>query len=155
MVELAGLASGADAEARVRAALASGAGLEVFRKCVAQQGGDPKVIDDYKRLPTVPALACVRAERAGYVAAIDAEKVGVAVRDLGGGRSRAADSIDPAVGVLILAKPGEPVGPGEAIFAVHYRDRARAEAVTALLASAVTLSDAPPAEGPLILEEIA
>jgi pyrimidine-nucleoside phosphorylase len=155
MVELAGIASGAGAEQLVRAALASGAGLEVFRECIENQGGDPRVIDDYKLLPTVPGFACARAPRAGYVGSIDAAKVGAAVRDLGGGRSRAADPIDPAVGVLVLAKPGEPVGPNEAIFEVHARDRAQAGAVLELLESAYTLTDAPPAEEPLILEELA
>src|SRR5207244_1112885 len=52
MVALAGLAAtDAEAEAKVRASLASGAGLEVFRRCIEQQGGDPRVIDDYKLLP--------------------------------------------------------------------------------------------------------
>ena len=155
MVDLAGIAFGAEAEAKVRAALSSGAGLEVFRKCIEQQGGDPRVIDDYKLLPTVPAITCTRVERTGFVASLDAEKVGVAVRDLGGGRSRTEDPIDPAVGVLLLAKPGEQVNPNEALFEVYCRDRAKVAAVMPLLESAVTITDAPPAEEPLILEELA
>lgn len=155
MVELAGIASGAEAEQKVRDALSSGAGLEVFRKCIEQQGGDPRVIDDYKVLPRVRAVTCARVDRAGYIASIDAEKVGIAVRELGGGRSRAEDAIDPAVGVLLMAKPGEQVSAGHAIFEVYYRDRAKADAVEPLLESAFTLTDAPPAEEPLILEEIA
>src|SRR5207248_8494598 len=97
---------GAEAEKKVRAALSSGAGLEVFRKCIEQQGGDPKVIDDYSRLPKAHDTAPVEAPRAGYVASMDAEKVGVAVRMLGGGRDRAEDDIDPRVGVIVRAKPG-------------------------------------------------
>src|SRR5207247_1660713 len=55
MVKLAGLAADdAEAETKVRAALDSGAGLEVFRKCIEQQGGDPRVVDDSRRLPTAP-----------------------------------------------------------------------------------------------------
>ena len=124
MVELAGIATGANAEAKVRTALSSGAGLDVFRACIAQQGGDPKVIDDYSRLPSTgeqKQMGCVWEER-GYVTSIDAEKVGIAVRMLGGGRNRAEDGIDHAVGVVIRAKPGEPVGPGLLMYEVHYRD---------------------------------
>jgi pyrimidine-nucleoside phosphorylase len=155
MVELAGIANGAEADAKVRTALSSGAGLEVFRKCIEQQGGNPRVIDNYGFLPMVSTVVHVRADRAGYVASIDAEKVGIAVRDLGGGRSRVDDTIDPAVGVLLLAAPGERVSPNEALFELYYRDPVRARAVVPLLESAFTLADAPPAEEPLVLEELA
>jgi pyrimidine-nucleoside phosphorylase len=155
MVELAGVASGAGAEAKVRSALASGAGLEVFRKCIEQQGGDPRVIDDYKRLPTAIDTAPVEAPRTGYITSIDAEKVGVAVRMLGGGRSRAEDGIDHAVGVIVRAKPGERVAAGDAVFEAHYNPARSAREAFALLASAFEIADAPLAESPLILEELA
>ncbi len=55
MLVLAGVAAdAADAECRVRAALASGAGLETFRRMIEHQGGDPAVVDDYTRLPAAP-----------------------------------------------------------------------------------------------------
>jgi thymidine phosphorylase len=155
MVELAGVAAGADAEKKVRAALASGAGLEVFRKCIEQQGGDPKVIDAPWHLEQTDAVDEVTADRTGYITSMDAEKVGIAVRMLGGGRNRAEDTIDHAVGVLVRAKPGERLAPNQTVFEVHYRDGAKlAEAMT-LLASAFIVGDAPPTEEPLILEEIA
>ncbi len=151
MVELAGIA---DAEARVRAALASGAGLEVFRKCIEQQSGDPRVIDDYTRLPqSAHQMASVQNAR-GFVTAIDAEKVGIAARMLGGGRNRAEDSIDHSVGVVVHANVGEPVGPGLLTYEVHYRDAATAATAAQLLDEAFTIGDAPPSLEPLILEEI-
>ncbi len=155
MVALAGIATGAEAEAKVRTALSSGAGLEVFRACIAQQGGDPKVIDDYGRLPHTTATVRVATDRTGYVTGIDAEKVGVAARILGGGRNRAEDAINPAVGVIVRAKPGERVAPADAVFEVHYRDAAKLAEALPLLAGAFTVGDAPPAAGPIILEEIA
>lgn len=155
MVELAGVATGAEAEKKVRTALSSGAGLEVFRKCIEQQGGDPKVIDEYKRLPQLTGKLTLCPVRAGYVASMDAEKVGVAVRMLGGGRSRAEDSIDHAVGVIVRAKPGEFVKPDEPVFEVHYSGRAKLDQAMPLLDTAFEIADAPPAAEPLILEEIA
>jgi pyrimidine-nucleoside phosphorylase len=155
MVTLAGIANDAEAEKKVRAALSSGAGLEVFRKCIEQQGGDPKVIDDYSRLGTHPPCCVpVKAPRDGFVADIDAEKVGVAVRDLGGGRSRAEDAIDHVVGAIIRAKPGEPVKTGDRVLEVWYRDEVRFAAAWPTIQSAVTFGDAPPAETPIILEEV-
>ncbi|VTR93472.1 pyrimidine-nucleoside phosphorylase : Pyrimidine-nucleoside phosphorylase OS=Myxococcus stipitatus (strain DSM 14675 / JCM 12634 / Mx s8) GN=MYSTI_06301 PE=4 SV=1: Glycos_trans_3N: Glycos_transf_3: PYNP_C [Gemmata massiliana] len=153
------IASGAPddtkSEALIREALASGAGLEVFRKCIEQQGGDPRVIDDYSRLPTTRTTTRVNADRTGFVATIDAEKVGIAARVLGGGRSRAEDAIDPAVGVIVRAKSGERVTTGDAVFEVHYRDDAKLASALPILTGAFQVTDAPPAEAPLILEELA
>lgn len=156
MVKLAGIApDDASAEAKVRAALASGTGLEVFRRCIAQQGGDPRVIDDYSRLPASDTMTTVVAGRSGYIVAMNAEKVGVAVRMLGGGRDRAEDAIDPAVGVIVRAKSGERVGAQDPVFEVHHRGGAKFAAAEALLSEAFTVGDAPPPAEPLILEQVA
>jgi pyrimidine-nucleoside phosphorylase len=156
MVKLAGLvATDAEADARVRAALSSGAGLEVFRKCIEQQNGDARVIDDYTRLPHTTATTAITATRSGYVASIDAEKVGIAVRILGGGRTRAEDGIDHAVGAILRAKPGEAVNAGASVIEVHYNDSVKLAEAMPLFTSAITLSDSPPAEQPLVWEEIA
>ena len=53
----------ADAEARVRAAIRSGAGVEKFRQIIEHQGGDPRVVDDYSRLPSAPDREIVAAPR--------------------------------------------------------------------------------------------
>ncbi|MBP3954287.1 thymidine phosphorylase [Gemmata sp. G18] len=142
-------------EALVREALATGTGLDVFRKCIEQQGGDPRVIDDYSRLPSTDATVHVNTARTGYITAIDAEKVGIAARVLGGGRSRAEDAIDPAVGIIVRAKLGERVTSRDAVFDVHYRDDAKLALSLPLLAEAFQVGDAPPADEPLILEELA
>src|SRR5712692_3914293 len=118
----------ADAERRVRGAIASGAGLERFRQIIEIQGGDPKVVDDYKRLPHVTNRHRVSASRDGYVAAIDAELVGRASVALGAGRDRVEDPVDPAVGITVIAKPGDAVRSGDSVLELHYRDRVRLEA---------------------------
>jgi len=156
MVRLAGLAADdAEANARVRAALDSGAGLEVFRKCVEEQGGDPRVIDDYTRLPAAPRAMEVVAPRAGYVSEMVAGAVGVASMVLGGGRERAEDGIDHAVGVVCRKKPGEAVRAGEAVYEVRYRSTPKLLAALPLLEESFAVADAPPAEESLVLEELA
>src|SRR5438876_2710022 len=60
-------ASRAAAEEKVRETIASGAGLDRFRRIVERQGGDPRVIDDYSRLPAAPSRHVMLARRAGYV----------------------------------------------------------------------------------------
>jgi pyrimidine-nucleoside phosphorylase len=155
MVLLAGNARDeAEAENYVREAFTCGAGVDALRETIEQQGGDPRVIDDYSLLPHTNATVQVMTDRTGYVTSIDAEKVGIAVRILGGGRDRAEDGIDHAVGVIVRAKPGERVSIEQPVFEVHYNDGAKLVQAMPLLAKAFEVGDAPPKEEPLILEEV-
>jgi pyrimidine-nucleoside phosphorylase len=144
----------ADGRRRVRESIASGAALEKFRQIVEAQGGDPRVVDDYGRLPGVPGREVVQADRSGYLTRLDAELVGRASVSLGAGRDRVEDPVDPAVGIMIKAKPGDQLRPGDPILELHYRDRARLDAARALANQAVTIGDARPAAGRLIVGEV-
>jgi thymidine phosphorylase len=144
----------AAAETRVRGAIASGAGLERFRQIIEIQGGDPRVVDDYERLPHIGDRHLVFAARTGYVTALDAELVGRASVALGAGRDRVEDPVDHAVGILVAAKPGEKVNAGDAVLELHYRDRARLETAIALAARAIGIGDQPPAARRLVVGEV-
>jgi pyrimidine-nucleoside phosphorylase len=155
MMELAGLASESEAIAKVCSAMNSGAGLQVLRRCIEEQGGDPRVIDDYTRLPQAPRTMVVVAPRAGYIGEMTAGAVGIASMVLGAGRERAEGAIDPAVGVVCRAKPGDAVAAGAAIYEVHYRATSKMLAALPLLEESFTVSESRPEELPLVLEEIA
>jgi thymidine phosphorylase len=155
MVRLAGLATTTEeATAKVRTALSSGAGLEKLRALVAAQGGDPRIADDYSRLPTAPHRHSVIAERAGFVADLHAEQIAVAAMRLGAGRNRAEDGIDHAVGVVVQAPVGAKVAAGEEILEVHYRDEATLRQALPLLTEAISVGDEPPPPKQLIYEII-
>jgi pyrimidine-nucleoside phosphorylase len=156
MLVLAGITGdAADAEARVRKALASGAGLEVFRRIIEHQGGDPHVVDDYGRLPSSSDEHLIVAARTGVVMDIHAENVGRAAVCLGAGRAKLDDEIDHGVGVTVLAPPGTAVRQGDGVLRVHHRHgRGLADALP-WLEDAVTLGDESPAELVPILDEIA
>jgi pyrimidine-nucleoside phosphorylase len=155
MVHLAGRAATLDeAEKRVRASLASGEGLEKFRDVIRLQGGDPRVADDYHRLPTAPHRHLVRAERAGYVHGFEAETVGRATVALGAGRDRVEDGIDPAVGIVVKANCGDYVQSGEPLIEMHFRETSRLQAALALLQNSCPIEDGEPIAEPLILETI-
>jgi thymidine phosphorylase len=147
MVRLGGLATTQEAaEAQVRAVLDCGAALEKFRAMLEEQGGDPRTLDDYARLPTAPRRHVLRADRAGYVRGFEAERVGRATVLLGAGRNRVEDTVDPTVGAIVLAQPGQQVKVGDALLELHYCDPVRLEAAWALLRDACPIEDAPPAE---------
>jgi pyrimidine-nucleoside phosphorylase len=155
MLVLAGAAADrADAERRVRSAIASGAGLERFRRIVEEQGGDPRVVDEYDRLPHVADREVVAAPRAGFLTRVDAELVGRASVALGAGRDRVEDPVDPAVGVVVFATPGDEVRAGQPVLELHYRDRGRLESAIRLACQAITVGDERPAPRPLIVGEV-
>jgi pyrimidine-nucleoside phosphorylase len=102
----------ADGRAQIERALADGSALDVFRKLVAAQGGDPRVCDS-------PASVLPRAKhrdelalRPGRIMAVDSEALGIAALILGAGRRTTDDAIDPAAGLVIDAYPGELIEPG-------------------------------------------
>jgi pyrimidine-nucleoside phosphorylase len=151
MADMAGVR---DLRSTVTSAIPSGRALDKFRQMVEQQGGDPRVVDNYSLLPTAPNRTTVTAPRAGFVADIDPFAVGVAVAHLGGGRLKDSDAIDPAVGVIVKAKRGERVSAGEPVFEVHHRGETGLREATELLRGCFRISEEPPVELPLILEEL-
>lgn len=146
MLLLGGIVESLDqAEQRVHQALANGQGLEVFRRCVAAQGGDPSIVDEPHRLPSAPYVQILRASRRGYVTALEAKRIGQAAMLLGAGRCRVDETVDPAVGVVCLVQIGQEVAEGDGLLEVHYRDSTRLAEAWSLLQQAVRLEDALPA----------
>ena len=144
----------APAVARVEAAIASGAGLEVLRRIIENQGGDPRVIDDYGRLPSAPDESVIAAPRAGFVASLEAESIGRAAVALGAGRARLEDAVDHGVGIRIAAPVGTDVRAGDAVLVVKHRGgRGLAEA-RQLLEQSLVMADAAAPARPLVLERL-
>ncbi|TAK16334.1 MAG: thymidine phosphorylase [Acidobacteria bacterium] len=155
MLVLAGLTGDdADAEARVRKALASGAGVEALRGIIEEQGGDPRVIDDYALMPKAKTRAVVAAPADGVIAGLDAESIGRAGVALGAGRERVDSRIDPGVGIQLNAVPGDRVKRGDPVLTVLYNDRARWDSARALLEGSIRVADRPEPAQPLIREVI-
>jgi len=144
----------AEAERQVRAAIGSGAGLDRLRRVIEHQGGDPRVVDDPSRLPAAPERHVIRADRAGFVAQVDACLVGRASVALGAGRDRVEDAVDPAVGIVVDAKPGAEVRAGDALLTLHWRERGRLGAALDLATAATVVADRPPAAGELIVDSV-
>jgi pyrimidine-nucleoside phosphorylase len=144
----------AAADAMVRRALTSGAGVEKLQQIIANQGGDPRVVEDYSRLPSAPDQHRVTVPRAGYLAEIQAEAVGRAAVALGAGRARLEDAIDPGVGIDILLEPGAAVKAGDAVLVLNHRGGRGLDEALPLLASAVRIDDGPPELRPLVLERV-
>jgi pyrimidine-nucleoside phosphorylase len=136
----------------VKKALDSGAALEKLRAVIARQGGDPAVVDDYRRLPAAAHRATVTASRSGFVTAIAAERIGRATIALGAGRARAGDPIDHGAGVIVAARLGDQVTTGDPILELRYNTAGSADDARALAEAAITIGDARPAARPLLID---
>jgi pyrimidine-nucleoside phosphorylase len=129
---------------QARALLDSGAPLERFRRMVEAQGGDATVVDDPGRLPKAPVVREFRAPRQGRVAAVLPRPIGVGVVELGGGRVRLADTIDPSVGLDSLVAPGTRVDAGDLLGRVHARTESDARRMLGVLEASILLDDGGP-----------
>jgi thymidine phosphorylase len=121
--------------------------MEKFREMVAAQGGDL----DAPR-PIAPASE-LTATHAGCVAAIDAEKLGMALIEMGAGRKKLGDKIDFATGLEMLVRLGESVERGQPIVRVFARSP-NAEIGRQMIAEAITISNQPYSAPRLIVERI-
>ena len=151
MLSLGGASPTLDAaRARVREALASGAGLRKFQEVIELQGGDPRVCDDLSRLPRAAETVELRAESAGRVTGIACRAVGTAAMLLGAGRETVDSTIDPGVGLVLRKKVGDAVSAGEPLATVHVNDRRRLDEALAMLRGAIRIGPEAPAPRPLV-----
>ena len=108
---------------------------------VAGQGGPADLLQNPgKYLASAPVVARLESSKAGRVDSIDLRSVGLAVVGLGGGRRRASDRIDPAVGIARLCRPGEPLATGSLLAEVHASDADQAKVALRLLEQAIRIS---------------
>ncbi len=155
MLQLAGLAQDDEAaRGLLRAAVDSGAAMQKFAEVIEEQGGDPRVVDHPSLLPKAKFQEELPAPRSGYVTVCDALKVGVAAMRLGAGRERKEDKIDPAVGITIVAKPGERVDEGQPLARISYNDEGRLAMARPLLKRAFHIGTVPAGQPSLILGEV-
>jgi pyrimidine-nucleoside phosphorylase/thymidine phosphorylase len=123
--------------------ITSGEALTKFRQMVELQGGDPRVVDDPKKLPQAQHTTTLSSPRNGYLASLQCEHVGTACVILGGGRERKEDSIDPAVGIVLHKKVGDTVAAGEPLATIYYNVGTRAARARQLLEESYRIADSP------------
>ena len=144
MLDLAGLG-----DADPSAALADGRAMDVWRRMVLAQGGDPSA-----RLPRATEVEVVTAPATGTVARLDAMALGVAAWRLGAGRSRKEDDVSPTAGVVWRATVGDHVEEGQPLLELHLDDPARLEQAVDALTDAIEVTDGPVTPPPLVLGRV-
>ncbi|TAK35376.1 MAG: thymidine phosphorylase [Chloroflexota bacterium] len=151
MILLSGLyADQAAASARLQRALEDSTALDKLAQMVEVQGGRSADVYHPENLASAPYVETLRAQRAGYVTAVDALKVGVACLTLGAGRTKKDQSIDHAAGIVLHAKRGSYVGVSDALAEIHCSDDRKLGRARELLEDAFAWGEEPPGEIALI-----
>jgi len=156
LLQMGGLASSAaDALQKVDHALSSGRALEQFSRMVTALGGPADFTDRPGHyLPKAPVQRVLPAPRGGWVSAMATREIGLAVVELGGGRHKASDSINPSVGFSQFAQIGQPVQPGQPLAIIHAADAASADRAQHALLALIHISDTAPKLSPVLLGRV-
>ncbi|HEU4829327.1 MAG TPA: thymidine phosphorylase [Gemmatimonadales bacterium] len=142
MLLVAGAAEdGRDARRKLEHVIKTGAALDRFRAIIEAQGGNPAVVDDPAALPQAPVERVWEAPAAGIVSRVEPRRIGRAITALGGGRMKVDDEVDPAVGFVITARPGDMVTRGQPLATIHARSDAGADEAARALAEAIVIGE--------------
>lgn len=143
-----------DARRRMEVAISSGKAARKFQEIIEAQGGDPRVVDDPGLLPQANECELYLAPRDGVVAQVEPRAVGRGITALGGGRTKVEDRVDPSVGFVITARPGDIVRAGEPLGTVFARDRAGVATGMAVLGDAIRIAEDADPPLPLISHRV-
>ncbi len=129
------------ARKKLESVLGSGLAAEKFEQIIEAQGGNPKTVEDPSVMPQAGAVEVFMAPATGVVQRVDPRIIGRAVVQLGGGRTKVEDTVDPTVGFVITVKPGDKVLAGEPIASVFARDPAGIKLGFDALTQAIVVGD--------------
>lgn len=133
--------------------LRDGSAIELFSRVIDLQGGDPDVCADPDRLPAARNRESIVAPRQGYVVRINPRIVAAAALEVGAGRKIKEDDVDPATGIELAVRPGDPVDMGQPLAVLHHNDSGSTEALKTL-ETAFEIADAPRKPASLIRDRL-
>lgn len=143
-------ASLAEARAKLEQTIADGSALARFKAMIKAQHGDPNVVDDYSLMPHAKYQIEYPAQKDGVIAKLTADEIGMASMLMGGGRQKADDQLDYAVGIELHKKIGDSVQKGESIMTI-WSNREDIDDVKELLDQAVAIEES--AQQPTLIHE--
>ena len=116
-----------EARAMLKVQLENGHALARFKEMVAAQHGDVSYVDHPEKLLTAKYKIELKAKSSGYIQKMVANEIGVAAMLLGAGRPTKDAIIDPAVGLILNKKVGDPVKEGETLLTIYANNENTAE----------------------------
>jgi len=155
MLQLAAVCSTqAAAREMMRDAIASGKALSKLEEIIVAQGGDNRILRDLSRMPQARHRGTFEAKRDGVVQQVEPRAVGYGVIALGGGRRNMEDEIDPSVGFVLTAKPGDKVVKGQPLATIYARSASDLSAGASALEQAIVIGDTSAEPLPLVSHRV-
>ena len=130
-----------DGVRRINEALTSGAALEKFKEFVVNQGGDPRVVDDYSLFGKANHIVEIKSDKTGFIDKIEAEAVGVSAMVLGAGRETKEDELDLRAGIILKKKVGDFVKEGDTLAIMHFNREEKFEDAKRRLENAYIITE--------------
>ena len=143
-----------EARAKLSIALKSGAGLAKLEAMLCEMGAQRGCLNDMDALCKTRLKVPVYMEGCGYIASMEANRIGAAAQILGAGRAKKSDAIDPAVGLIMQKRRGDYIAKGEPIATMYVNDETRLEEAKSSLKGAIHLSAEPPCHVPMVHDVI-
>ena len=140
--------------AMAKEAIKSGKAFEKFCQMVEAQGGDASYVRKPEKFTVSPVEYELKAEKSGYITAMDTEKIGMAAVELGAGRRKKEDSIDYGAGIILNAKIGDRVENGQTIATLYTSAVSLLSGAISLLKEAVVIGKEQPKAEKLIYARI-
>ena len=138
---------------KAKLALDSGMAFLKMREWISAQGGDTDCIDDTSNFETADYCMEIKADTAGFISAMDCEKIGTAAAILGAGRLKKDDKIDLTAGIKLAVKTGDYVSFGESLATLYGNDKDKLKSAAEIYRSSVKIGAAPKKE-PLIYKTV-
>ncbi|AYM02827.1 pyrimidine-nucleoside phosphorylase [Levilactobacillus yiduensis] len=128
------------ARAMCEKTIEDGSALKKFGDMIAAQGGDRSVIDHPEIMPQAKYKIALPAKTDGVVSKVEADEMGIAGMLLGGGRQKADDKLDYAVGIMMNKKVGDTVKVGDTLLTI-YSNREDVDDIKKMLYDNIDISD--------------
>jgi pyrimidine-nucleoside phosphorylase len=125
-----------------KSAIYSGKAYEKFCQIVARQGGDVSFVEQPGKYQKTKHIIEVKSQAAGYVVGFNTMKMGLLGIELGAGRKKVDDVIDPAAGIVLTKKLGDKVVSGETVALIHTNRDKTVQPASAELSSCIHVADA-------------
>lgn len=106
--------------AAIETSIKDGSAIIKLKEMIKAQGGNELVVDDTSLLPQAKHMTVINSKKDGYMEDVMAMELGILAMQLGAGRARAEDSVNPAVGLVIKHKVGDKVDANEALVDVYH-----------------------------------
>lgn len=121
--------------------ISNGKAYEKFLEMVEYQGGNPTDIENYSRLHQPKCIGELTAKQSGYIQSMDTYKIGLATIELGCGRKKTTDTVDPTAGIEFYKKIGDKVNRGDTLFKFFNSDNSKLNPTEKLLKDSIQIGE--------------